>query len=163
MFKKNFLAALSLTVFLISLVSPVHAADKIKTGSSVRIEYTLEADGQELVKKDKPEEMVLVVGTNVYPPAFEKQLSGMKEGDKKSISLSPEQAFGPLRPELIKRVQKTSLPPGLKLVEGQRLASKESGRAMRVAKIMEDSVVFDENHPLAGKALKYSIRILKVS
>ena len=132
----------------------------IRKGSAVLFQYAMEADGTPVVPPSNPEMMQLTVGDGVFPPAFERELLGMTVGAQKNITLRPEQAFGPFRPELVQRVPKTQLPPDLALTEGMLIGGK--GQAtMRVAKILDDSVVLDQNHPFAGKTLVYRIQILE--
>ena len=161
-FHRTFVLLPCLAVFF-SATAPAYAVMKIKDGSAVRLDYFFQADGKTIVSQDKQEQMRLVVGRGAYPKDFEKQLIGLKPGDKKVINLKPEEAFGPYRPELLKRVSKAQFPPNLSLKEGQLLGGRNGQRAMRVAKILDDSVVLDENHPLAGKTLKYYIQVLDVS
>lgn len=153
--------AISAFVFAFFLnMANAEAKDKIQSGSQVIVEYTLEADGKIITRN---EDMKLVVGDNVYPTAYEKQLIGLKEGDKKIVKLKPEEAFGPERPELLKRIPKGQLPANINFSEGQILGGKNGQRAMRVVKILDDSVVFDQNHPLAGRNLVYNIRVKSVN
>lgn len=147
---------------LSGILSSAEAADKIKEGSAAMIKYSLEADGATIVPQDSPETMELVVGGNKYPPAFEKQLIGLKKGAKKSIVLKPNEAFGPEKPDLVKRIPKSQLPPDFKPVEGSLVAGKNGQSVFRIAKILDDSVVIDQNHPFAGKTLKYNIMVVDV-
>ena len=131
----------------------------IKEGSVVSLQYVLKADNQYVIPPQKKDFLQLVVGRGAYPPTFERALIGLKTGDRKSITLKPDQAYGPSRPELIKRVPRSAIPPGLKLVEGGLLSSRTGATRMRVAKILNDSVILDENHPLAGKTLTYEVLV----
>ncbi len=132
---------------------------RIQNGSSVHLSYTLEADGKTIISEQNKALMDLVVGMNSRPPAFESQLIGLRKGDSKEIRLVPEQAFGPVRPELVKRVPNSELPPSLKLQEGMIMGGKNSKHQIRVAKVLDDSVVLDENHPFAGKTLVYQVKV----
>ena len=105
--------------------------------------------------------MLLVVGGGKYPKAFERQLIGLKPGAEKNITLKPEEAYGPIHPELVKRISKTDFPSNIKPVEGRVLAGR-NGQVLRIAKVLDDSVVVDQNHPLAGKTLKYHVMVKEV-
>ena len=135
---------------------------RIENGSSVRLNYFLEANGEPVVSQEKKAAMEFVVGKGSFPPAFEKQLMGLQKGDTKSFKLGPEQAFGPYRSELVKRIPKDQLPPQLPLKEGMMLGTKSGQHPIRVAKVLEDSVVLDENHPFAGKTLAYHVQVTDV-
>lgn len=135
---------------------------KVDTGSAVQLTYFLDANGVSVVSEQKKEIMRLVVGKGSYPPAFEKQLIGLKKGDSRKIQLKPEQGYGPYNAQLVRRVPKEQLPSSMKLQEGMMLGSKDGRRSMRIAKILDDSVVLDENHPLAGKTLNYHVQVTNI-
>ena len=160
--KKSIQISILLFIACFFGLQPVQAATKAVNGSSVKLVYFFEANGSPILTAENKGDMELVLGNNLYPPEFEKQLIGMKKGDKKNITLAPEQAFGAYRPELIKRVAKNQLPPNLKLQEGMLIGGKDGQRPMRVAKILDDSVVLDQNNPLAGKTLTYHVEIIDV-
>lgn len=145
---------------LVAFSSNIYAANKVKEGSVAVVQYSLTANGQMVTPN---EEMKVVVGNNMYPPAYEKQLIGLKEGDKKVIELDPKEAFGDERQDLLKRVPKDQLPQNMTFSEGQILGGKNGQRAMRVVKVLPDSVIFDQNHPLAGKKLVYNIQIKSIN
>lgn len=160
--KRFFAGILMFLVAITAVPVPAYAASKISKGSTVKLAYSMDVDGVTVVSPKKKEGMVLVVGDEAYPPDFEKQLLGLRKGDKRTISLKPEQAFGPYRTDLLRRIPRTQLPPNLNLQEGQLLGGKNGQRPMRVAKILPDSVVMDQNHPLAGKTVTYQVEIAEV-
>jgi len=159
---KKALSVLLGVVVILAGCRPVFAETKIQDGSKVELAYSFDADGIPMVSEQNKETMKLVEGAGAYPPTFERQLLGMRKGDKKTIHLTPEEGFGPVRPELLKRVALKELPKGLKLEEGDLLGAKSGAKPIRVAKILDDSVVLDENHPLAGKSLIYQVQILSI-
>lgn len=137
---------------------------KVQEGSSVVINYSLEADGKVVVPEQRPETMEVVIGQSGLPKAYEEALKGLKVGSKKVITLSPEEAYGPVRQELLMRVPKEQVPPNLK--EGSMIGgTNKDGRRinMRVAKVLDDSVIIDQNHPLAGRTLTYHVEIKSIS
>ena len=148
---------------LVFLVPIAHAAGpRIEAGSMVHLSYFMDANGIPVVPQQKKETMKLVVGKGAYPAYFEKQLIGLKIGDARDITLTSQQAYGPHRSDLVKRVPKSQLPPTIPLKEGLLLGGKDGRHAMRIAKVLDDSVVLDENHPLAGKTLIYHVQVTDV-
>ena len=153
---------LGLTSLVLWTASSAQAkGGKVETGSYVKIVYSLDADGEPVVPDNNKEEMELIAGNGTFPPAFEKHLIGMKKGDKKVVTLKPEDAYGPYRQESVKRIPNEQLPAGLQLEEGSLIGGKSS-RPMRVVKVLEDSVVLDQNHPLAGKTLVYRVVVKEI-
>lgn len=129
-------------------------------GSAVKVQYSLIADGASVVPDSRPETMTVRIGEGKVPPLLENALIGLPVGALKAVQLKPEQAFGPVRKELIARVPRTSLPAG-EIKEGMIFGG--GATTARVAKILEDgSVVIDRNHPLAGKNLIYKIRVTAI-
>lgn len=153
-------AAIVLSVFIGQ--SLYASGGRIESGSTVQLTYSLDANGTPVISKEKQVPMKLVVGKGLYPAAFERQLIGLNQGDSKNIELTPEQGYGPRRPELLKRIPKSDLPPSFPQVEGTMIGSKRSQHPMVVAKVLEDSVILDQNHPLAGKRLAYHVRVTDV-
>jgi FKBP-type peptidyl-prolyl cis-trans isomerase 2 len=149
---------------MVPLACAANMESKIRTGSYVMFDYTLTADGQTMVSSARPETMKLVVGQGSFPPDFEDQLIGLSVGSKKVISLSPNEAFGPIREDRIMRVPKETLPSNV--TEGMRLGATgaDGGQvSMRVVKILDDTVVLDQNHPLAGRTLVYEVSIRQIN
>jgi FKBP-type peptidyl-prolyl cis-trans isomerase 2 len=100
-----------------------------------------------------------VQGRHQLPPALEREVTGMKTGDKKKVELSAEEGFGPYDAKKTKTVPKGDLPAGTK--EGDVLKDR-SGHEATVTQLSERSAVMDYNHPLAGKPLSIKISILRV-
>lgn len=146
--------------FGLSACASKSAAKTITAGSPVTLRYALMADNAAVVPDDKPQTMQLTVGAGKLPPMFEKALIGLPVGAAKAIQLKPEEAFGPVRQDLIARVPRTALPAG-ELKEGMVLGT--GGVTARIVKIMDDgSVVIDRNHPLAGRSLLYKVRVTSI-
>jgi FKBP-type peptidyl-prolyl cis-trans isomerase 2 len=145
-------------------VPAAQAASRIGSGSEVKLLYYFEADNVPMITEKSKSDLKLVMGRGMMPAEFEKQITGMKVGDKKTITLTPEKGYGPHRPELLNRVPKDQLPPNLNLREGIMIGNPKTGqRPMRVAKILDDSIVLDQNHPLAGKKLVYHVQVEEIN
>jgi len=141
------------------------AVKEVRTGDKVYLQYSLEADGADIVPANEPQNMWLVVGQRTYPPVFEQALVGLKENGVKVISLKPEEAFGPAKPELMVKIPKSTLPADFDFREGMIVTGRTPDgkpEPARVKKVLDDFVVLDRNHPLAGKNLVYRVRVLKV-
>ena len=135
---------------------------QIKDGSTVSATYGLMADGAPVVSASGREVMQLVVGRGIFPAQFEKQLIGLKEGDKKVITLRPNDAYGPTKPELVRRIPKSVLPKNFNAKEGDLIGTRNGQAPMRLVKFLDDSIIVDQNHPLAGKTLTYTVQIMDV-
>ena len=89
----------------------------------------------------------------------------MKLNEKKTITISKEEAYGEVNKDLIQEVKKTELPQDMAPEVGMGLVSKSpDGREVNlmVTEVKEDSIVVDANHPLAGKELIFDLEVVDI-
>jgi len=105
------------------------------------------------------------VGDGNLLPGFEQSIFGLKAGDKRSVVLEAENAFGPYNPENIQTMRRglfsrdMDLQPGLVV----SFADKSKAELPGVIKAADDDqVVVDFNHPLAGKDITFQVEIINV-
>jgi len=96
-------------------------------------------------------------------PKIEEALEGQEAGFKTVLNLSAQDAFGERDETLMQTIPKTQFPHGVK-IGGQREGRGEVGQAhaFTVMKIKGDTVILDGNHPLAGKALRFTLEVTGV-
>ncbi|MBC7617404.1 MAG: peptidylprolyl isomerase, partial [Candidatus Saccharibacteria bacterium] len=96
-------------------------------------------------------------------PKIEEALTGRENGYQVTLDLQPQDAFGVRDESLLRTLPKKQFPPGVK-VGGQLEGHGDDGHVMvfNVMKIKGDTVLLDGNHPLAGKALRFAIKVLDV-
>ncbi len=101
------------------------------------------------------------VGVGEIIPGLDEALIGMEIGEKKTVTIPPEKAYGMPNPELVIDVPISEFTSaGLEPVEGMYVMT-DSGIA-KIAKVGEESVTLDFNHPLAGKTLIFEVEIVDV-
>jgi len=135
----------------------------IEKGSKVKVHYTGKLNDNEIFDSSKDKEpLEFTVGEGQLIPGFENGVMGLNAGDKKTIELEPEQAYGPVREELVNEVPKENLPEGVEV--GSTLqAQTEQGQVMvRVVELNETIGKVDANHPLAGKKLIFDLEVVEV-
>jgi len=132
----------------------------IGDGMKVTLEYTLTLPDKSVADstEGKPP-FSFTYGNQEIIPGLEKALSGLKEGDKKRVAVSADEAYGPYDEKKKVTVPKKNVPPEAKV--GTLLHSQD-GQQAKVVEMKGDSVVVDTNHPLAGKNLVFDVNILKV-
>lgn len=104
------------------------------------------------------------VGDGNLLPGFEQAIYGLKAGDKRSLSISPEQGFGQGNPQNIQVMSRSQF-QDMELSEGLLVIFNDAANAELpgVVKAFDDSqVTIDFNHPLAGKALSFDVEIIEV-
>lgn len=127
------------------------------------------ADGNDIVTTFNDNPATLQLGTGQLAPFLEACLLGLPEGAHQTFELAPEQAFGPRNPDLIQRVSRATLDEnsagGDEYVIGDLIefSAPSGGRFAGVLRaIDDDSALFDFNHPLAGQAVKFEVKIIGV-
>jgi len=133
-------------------------------GDTIEVHYvgTL-ADGSQFDSSREREPLVVTIGNGQVIPGFENALIGMAEGDTKSVTLEPDEAYGAHDPQLVHQVERSRIPSEIDLAVGAELqASDQNGNIMRlvVQHVGDDSVTLDANHMLAGKALTFQLELV---
>jgi FKBP-type peptidyl-prolyl cis-trans isomerase 2 len=154
-------AALVLIVLILGYIPAL--ADSglaVADGTKVTIEYTLTLPDKTVADSNVGQEpFSYIQGSHQIVSGLEKNLAGMKTGQKKRVEVPAEQGYGPYDSKNKVTVDKSKVPAGVKT--GQLLRSAD-GRAVTVAEVSEKTVVLDLNHPLAGKDLVFDVKILNV-
>jgi len=132
----------------------------------VGIEYEVkEAGTTEIVDSNKGgKALEFIMGKSQVIPGLEKALVGMEEGESGDIHVKADDAYGERKEEAMQTLPKEQF-EGVDLVEGMTLyGQSEDGQSTQViVKSFDDKeVTIDFNHPLAGKDLMFSIKVLSV-
>jgi FKBP-type peptidyl-prolyl cis-trans isomerase SlpA len=139
---------------------------KVETTSKVKVHYTgrLE-DGTifdtSIAEGREPLEVELGLGQLIK--GFEAGLIDMSEGEKKTIEISVEDAYGDPRPEFINEVPKTNVPEGIQVGESLQGMGPQGPVNVQVIAVNEETVTLDANHPLAGKNLIFDLEVVSIS
>jgi peptidylprolyl isomerase len=136
----------------------------VQIGDRVRIAYTGRfADGTEFDSSSGNEPLVFTLGAEEVIPGFEKGILGMVPGESRSITVPPEDGYGPHLEEMVAEVERKLIPEDDRLVVGNFLeVSTEDGTQFEVEikQLTDSTAVLDGNHPLAGKELHFEIELL---
>lgn len=137
----------------------------IQEGSLVSLEYTLTDDsGKVLDSNVGKEPLTYIHGGGQIVRGLEKELTGLKVGERKKIHVNPEEGYGLVDPKAMQEIPKDKIPPDAQKV-GALLMTKGpqgEGITMRVHEVRDQTVVVDFNHPLAGKALNFDVKVLDI-
>ncbi|MCT4625127.1 MAG: FKBP-type peptidyl-prolyl cis-trans isomerase [Schleiferiaceae bacterium] len=105
------------------------------------------------------------LGMGYMIPGIEDALIGMNEGDKKTLTLEPEEAYGLIDNDLIIQVDRSSLPSGLEIKRGVTVMSENedgSELPLTIKSVRGETVTLDANHPMAGERVKFDIQLIKI-
>ena len=87
----------------------------------------------------------------------------MKEGDKKTVEIPVDEAYGSVREDLVVEVPKDKVPENV--TEGQMLQTMTPQGPMNVVvkEVNDENVIIDGNHPLAGKDLIFDLELVSIN
>ncbi|CAN7442379.1 FKBP-type peptidyl-prolyl cis-trans isomerase [Pseudomonas sp. LjRoot71] len=138
---------------------------RIGPDREVTLHFALKLDNGDVVDSTfdkKP--ATFKVGDGNLLPGFEQAIYGLKAGDKRSLSISPEQGFGQGNPQNVQVMPRSQF-QDMELSEGLLVIFNDAANAELpgVVKAFDDNqVTIDFNHPLAGKALSFEVEIIEV-
>ena len=136
------------------------------TNATVHYRGTLE-DGSEFDNSHvRGEPITFTVGAGQMIVGFNDAVNGMTVGETKTVTLTPDQAYGDVNPEAQTTFPKSGFPADLELVEGMPVPLRTpDGRTLmgRLTEQQEETVTIDLNHPLAGQTLQFEIELVEVT
>ncbi|HWQ69104.1 MAG TPA: peptidylprolyl isomerase [Patescibacteria group bacterium] len=141
------------------------ASPGIQIGSTVQLEYKLtDEKGTILDTNEGKEPLVYTHGQGQIIPGLEKALGGLRTGDTKHVVVPSDEAYGPIRSEAFVEIPKERIPEKLQTVGAHLVAEGKNGQPLHafVKEIKEKTIVLDTNHPLAGKALTFDVKVVGV-
>lgn len=140
---------------------------KAKNGDKVKVHYTGKLkNGEQFDSSEGRAPLEFTVGAGQMIKGFDNAIPGMEVGNKKTINIAPEEAYGPVNQEAIIDFPKKNIPDSIELQEGMKLQLQGANGQpipVTVKEIKEDSVVLDANHQLAGKELVFDIELVAIS
>ncbi len=137
------------------------------SGDTVHVHYTgrLE-DGTVFDSSEGRDPLEFKLGEGSVIAGFENAVEGLEVGEKADARLDPEQAYGPVRDDLVMAVPREQLPDGMDPDVGDQLAMQtQDGQNVPVTVVDTDdaSVKIDANHPLAGKTLIFELELVDIA
>jgi FKBP-type peptidyl-prolyl cis-trans isomerase 2 len=113
---------------------------------------------------DHSHPLTFIVGEHQVIPGFENAVIGMEVNEEKEFTIKPEDAYGMPDESLFQEIPRNVLPPEPSPEAGMTLMlqTPQGDMPVTIKEVKEESVILDLNHPLAGKALIFKIKILKV-
>ena len=128
----------------------------IKQGSKVKVHYTGKYTNDSIFDtsyRDDRSALEFVVGEGQLIKGFEDAVLGMIPGEKKTVQIDPERAYG----------AKNMVPENVEVGQTLRGTSKDGQEVPFIVKEINDSnILVDANHPLAGETLVFDIEVLEV-
>ena len=142
----------------------------VAEGAFLTLHYRLSADdGRDIVSTFADNPATLQLGAGQLSPSLEAKLLGLPEGAQRVFELAPGEAFGPRNADLVQRVsmatlrQHSSEDANYAVGDLVDFSAPGGGRfAGMLLELGEDDALFDFNHPLAGRSVKFEVNIIGI-
>ncbi|PLX05593.1 MAG: peptidylprolyl isomerase [Marinilabiliales bacterium] len=139
---------------------------KVEVNDKIKVHYkgTLN-DGQVFDTSEGKEPLEFQVGQGQLIKGFEDAVLGMGLEETKTVTISSDEAYGPVHDQLVKELMKKDLPEDIDPFVGQQLVAKQNEQEIifRVIEVADETFKVDANHPLAGKDLTFEITIVEIA
>jgi peptidylprolyl isomerase len=138
-----------------------------KNGDRVKVHYTGKLEDESVFDSSgNRQPLEFTIGSGQVIPGFDKGVLGMKVGEKKTITVAPEEAYGPVREEMIRAVERSRLPKNVFFAVGERVRIPRADGSILNATVKamdENTVTLDANHPFAGKTLLFDLELVSIA
>ena len=137
----------------------------IESECVVAFNFTVKDEEENVLESSPPgKPLVYLQDAGNLVLGLEKGLKGLKVGDKKIITVYPEEGFGEVDPSLKMKANKSQFPPEIKIEKDRVLEREEKGmkQRFRIMAVDGDTIYMDGNNPMAGKTLHYSVDIVSI-
>ena len=138
----------------------------VKNGDQVKVHYTGKlTDGSVFDSSANREPLGFTVGAGQMIKGFDAGVVGMAVGDKKTLELQPEEAYGPHDATRVMEVPKDKLPQGMEPQLGMKLGlTTQQGHQIpaTIVEVNEGNIKIDANHELAGKVLIFELELVSI-
>ena len=137
-----------------------------KSGDQVSVHYKGTLDNGDVFDSSEGRAPLdFSLGAGQVIAGFDEAVEGMGVGETRTVRIPPEEAYGGRDEALIRVVDRAQLPEG-QLQIGQVFRARDArggGVRMTVVEIGDDQVTLDGNHPLAGQALTFEIKLVSIA
>ena len=135
----------------------------VKDGNTVRVHYTgTFSDGEVFDSSREREPLEFTIGDGSLIPGFEDALLGHNAGDRFTVTIPADEAYGEHLEELLMEVPVSEVPEDIKPEVGMMLqiATDDGDMEVQIVEVNDKVVVLDANHPLAGEDLTFDIEVI---
>lgn len=139
---------------------------QVKSGDTVKVHYHGRlTDGTTFDSSEGREPLEFEVGRGMVIKGFDEGVLGMAIGDKRTIEIPVDEAYGPADPNMVMEFPIDRLPADMKPEVGMQLSMTDgAGQNIPVVitEVKQDSILLDANHPLAGEDLVFDLEIVEI-
>jgi len=141
---------------------------KAQKGDKVKVHYTGRFEDGEVFdsSRERGQPLEFTLGQGRLIKGFENAVLGMEAGEKGTVRVPPEEAYGPRNEALVRKIERAKFPPKIEAREGIFVNIRQPDGGMLetvITRVTDEEVTLDANHPLAGKTLSFEIELLEIS
>ena len=137
-----------------------------KLNQVITITYTLkDEDGNIIEVTNRENPFSFISDNNQILPKLEENINGMLIGSRRTVTLTPEEAYGTYNDSAIQTIDRSEFPDDTELEEGMSfITDTPDGQQMPfiIKKIDGEVITLDFNHPLAGRTLTFDLELLNL-
>lgn len=139
---------------------------QVKSGDKVKVHYHGKlTTGETFDSSEGREPLEFVVGSGQVIKGFDDALMNMSVGEKKTVEIPVEEAYGQRRDDMVVEYPKDQFPAEMTPEIGMQLNMADNqgnNFPVVITEIKDEIVVLDANHPLAGKDLIFDLEIVAI-
>lgn len=131
----------------------------------VTLAYTLKDNDDRIIDQSDDGSFCYLHGASNIIPGLEDALTGKSTGDELSVSIPPEHGYGVREADRVQAVPREMFPADQDIEPGMQFhAQGPDGQAIvvMIAKVEDDTITVDGNHPLAGVQLNFDVRVMDI-
>ncbi|HRE50803.1 MAG TPA: peptidylprolyl isomerase [Flavitalea sp.] len=140
---------------------------QVKSGDTVKVHYSGRlSDGTTFDSSSGREPLEFKVGSGQVIKGFDDGVTGMSVGEKRTLQIPVNDAYGPKDENMIVEFPKANFPEDLNPEVGMQLNMTNSAGQMIpvvITEVAEETVLLDANHPLAGQDLIFDIELVDIA
>ena len=145
-----------------------------KEGDRVKVHYTGRLDDGSVFDSSECEDdecgcghgpLDFTIGAGQVIPGFDKGVMGLAVGESRTVHIPVDEAYGERIEEMVAVVPRTELPAEMTPEVGHQLeVTQEDGQVFQVmiTEVTDETITIDANHPLAGQALNFDIKLVEI-
>jgi peptidylprolyl isomerase len=164
--KKYYPVILGIILTALLLTAGCGGAAVAKSGDTVKVHYTgTLIDGTQFDSSVGGEPLQFTIGSGQVIAGFDKGVTGMKVGEKKTITIAAADAYGEYRDDLVFEVEKSDLQLSVTPQVGMQLTMTQANGTkvnVTVKAITDTTITLDANAPLAGNDLTFALELVEI-
>ena len=140
---------------------------QVKSGDTVKVHYHGKlTDGSTFDSSEGREPLEFEVGSGSVIPGFDEGVTGMQVGEKRTVTIPCEQAYGVKQEDMLMEFPMDRFPEEMEPEVGMQLnMSNGAGQNFPVVirEVRDTTVLLDANHPLAGEDLTFDLELVEIN